>query len=259
MSFDVEEYVCYQVANAPLATYPFPHFYVRPVFPQDFYLRLLANLPDTEALTPINEFGTVGAVDEAGNRVKSRFEPRYIADLEALEVEEEAERRGDSWRNLRSWLPRKRFRDLIVNKFGGGIRERFAGDVNLATDVEVRFVRDFTAYSIEPHTDVPEKLVSLLFYLPLDESLHHLGTSLYVPRDPGLRCDGTARHEFAQFKKVFTAGFVPNAVLGFLKTDRAFHGVEQIRDEKIERNVLLYNIFVRSVTPTGSAQAKATA
>jgi hypothetical protein len=259
MSFDVEEFVYYQVANAPLASYPFPHFYVRPVFPQEFYERLLANLPDTEALTPINETATVAHVDEAGNQQKGRFEPRYIADLAALEVEEEAERRGDSWRNLRRWLPGKRFRDLIVNKFRGGIRERFPGGVHLATEVEVRFVRDFTAYSIEPHTDLPEKLVSLLFYLPRDERLRHLGTSLYVPKDPALRCDGTVRHAFAQFKKVFTAGFVPNAMLGFLKSDRAFHGVEQIRDEGIERNVLLYNIYVRGVTRAGEVQAEATA
>jgi hypothetical protein len=254
MSFDVEEYVCYQVANAPLASYPFPHFYVRPVFPEDFYRRMLENLPDTEALTPINEFGTVGNFDADGMRVKSRFEPRYLADLEMLEVEEAAGRRGDTWRSLRSWLPRSRFRDLVVRKFGAGLVKRFGSDFALETEVEVRFVRDFTDYSIEPHTDVPEKLVSLLFYLPRDDSLRHLGTSLYVPKDPALRCDGRARHSFDQFRKVFTAGFLPNALLGFLKSDQAFHGVELIKDQAIERNVLLYNIYVRGVTQEGAAQ-----
>jgi hypothetical protein len=249
MSLDVEKHVLSEVAKAPVASNPFPHFYVRPVFPDEFYRRMLDNLPDTEALTPINETSNVAKVDAAGIVRKGRFEPRYIADLETLEVEEAAQRRGDTWRSLRSWLPGGRFRDLVVRKFSAGILRRFGGDVSLQTEVEVRFVRDFTDFSIAPHTDTPEKLVSLLFYLPRDESLSHLGTSLYVPNDPALRCDGTRRHPFADFKRVFTAGFLPNALIGFLKTDRAFHGVEPIQDQAIERNVLLYNIYVRGVTP----------
>jgi hypothetical protein len=249
MPFDIEEYVLYQVANAPLATYPFPHFYVRPVFPEDFYRRMLDALPDTEALTPYNESANIAYVDASGALRKGRFEPRYVADLETLEVEETAGRRGDAWRSLRSWLPGVRFRDAVVRKFARGVAQRFGGEVKLRTEVEVRFVRDLTDYSIAPHTDVPDKLVSLLFYLPRDESLRHLGTSLYVPRDPTLRCDGRRRHPFEAFKKAFTAEFLPNSVLGFLKTDQAFHGVEPIGDQGIERNVLLYNIYVRQAAP----------
>lgn len=258
MSFDVEEYVSYQIANTPLRAHPFPHFYVRPVFPEDFYRRMLDSFPDTEALTPINEFGTVGVFDEqTGQLKKSRFEPRYIAELSTLQVEEEAGSGGDTWKSLAAWMLGKRFRNLIIDKFVGGIRERFGHDVRLQTEVEARFVRDFTDYSIAPHTDLPAKLVSLLFYLPRDESMRHLGTSLYVPRDPALRCDGKARHAFEDFKKVFTAGFLPNAVLGFLKTDQAFHGVELIKDQKIERNALLYNIYVNKVVaPPGAGGAR---
>jgi hypothetical protein len=253
MSVDVEKHVLSEVAKAPVATYPFPHFYVRPVFPEDFYRSLLGNLPDTEALTPINETRNVARVDAAGIVRKGRFEPRYIADLETLEVEEAAQRGGDAWRSLRSWLPGERFRDLVVRKFGAGILRRFGGEARLKTEVEVRFVRDFTDFSIAPHTDTPEKLVSLLFYLPRDESLRHLGTSLYVPKDPALRCDGTRRHPFADFNKVFTAEFLPNALIGFLKTDQAFHGVEPIQDQAIERNVLLYIISVRGASPARAA------
>jgi hypothetical protein len=255
MSFDVEEYVSYQIANAPLRAHPFPHFYVRPVFPDDFYRRMLATFPETEALVPINEFGTVGIFDEQTGQLlkKGRFEPRYIAELSTLQAEEEATTGGDTWKSLAGWMLGKRFRNLIIDKFVGGIRERFGENVRLDTRVEARFVRDFTDYSIAPHTDLPAKLVSLLFYLPGDESISHLGTSLYVPKDPALRCDGKARHAFEDFRKVMTAGFVPNAVLGFLKTDQAFHGVELIKDQKVERNVLLYNIYVNKVVAPAAA------
>ena len=88
MTFDVEEFVHYQIANAPVRAYPYPHFYLQPVFPETFYRRMLETMPDTEALTPINEFGTVGIVDpKTGQRIKSAFEPRYIADLSVLEAE----------------------------------------------------------------------------------------------------------------------------------------------------------------------------
>ncbi len=43
----------------------------------------------------------------------------------------------------------------------------------------------------------------------------------------------------------------------FLRTDRSFHGVEEIRGECIERNVLLYNIYARKTGKTdGNAAAR---
>jgi hypothetical protein len=250
MSFDVEEFVHYQIANAAVRSYPYPHFYIQPVFPEAFYRRMLETMPDTEALTPINEFGTVGRVDKkTGELQKSPFEPRYLAELSVLEAEEEATFGGgsDTWHSLASWLLGDRFRNLIVGKFMPGIRARFGAEARLVTSVEARFVRDMTDYSIKPHTDTPKKLVSLLFYLPPDDALQALGTSVYVPKDPALRCDGTKRHPFEQFNKVMTAGFLPNSLFGFLKTDQAFHGVEVIKQPRIERNLLLYNIYLEKV------------
>ena len=258
MSFDVEEFVHYQIANAPVRGYPYPHFYVQPVFPESFYQRILETMPDTEALTPINEFGTVGSIDpKTGQRVKSVFEPRYIADLSVLEVEEEGAFGGESntWRSISSWLLGDRFRDLLIAKFMPGIRARIGAQARLVTRVEARFVRDMTDYSIQPHTDMPSKLVSLLFYLPSDQSMRSLGTSVFVPNDPAFVCDGTRRYPFELFRKVMTAGFLPNSLFGFLKTDQAFHGVEVIKREAVERNVLLYNIYVQKVIAQQSEAA----
>lgn len=258
MPFDVAEFVHYQIANAALRTYPFAHFYVQPIFPQAFYARMLETLPDTEALTPINEYGTVGRLDKTtGKLVKSPFEPRYLAELSVLEAEEAAAFGGtsDVWSSIARWILGDRFRDLIIGKFMDGIRARFGADARLVTTVEARFVRDMTDYSIKPHTDTPRKLVSLLFYLPADDALQALGTSLYVPKDPAFRCPGEKRHPFEQFNKVMTAGFLPNSLLGFLKSDQAFHGVEVIRQPRIERNLLLYNIYLEKVVAPARAAA----
>jgi hypothetical protein len=76
---------------------------------------------------------------------------------------------------------------------------------------------------------------------------------VYVPKDPAFRCDGRTRHPFEQFRKVMTAGFLPNSLFGFLKTDQAFHGVEVIKAQAIERNVLLYNIYLQKVVAPAPA------
>jgi len=247
MSFDVEEFVRYQIANAQVRPYPFPHFCVSPVFPDAFYRELLACLPRTEVLEPIHEHGTVGIANKDTGEIKPAYEPRFIADLSKLEEDEEANRRGHVWRDLSSWLLGDAFRDLMIEKFRVGISQRFGEQARLKTDVEGRFVRDFHQYMIHPHTDQPAKLVSLLFYLPADDALRHHGTVLYRPIDPNFRCEGTARYPFEAFRKVAAMSFMPNTLLGFFKTDFSFHGVEEITDERIERNVLLYNIYVRKV------------
>lgn len=247
MSFDVEEFVRYQIANAQVRPYPFPHFYVSPVFPEDFYQQLMARLPPTEVLEPIGEHGTVGVTDKVTGKFTPKSEPRFIADLSKLEEDEETRLQGHLWRDLSAWLLGDAFRDLMLEKFSVGISERFGAGVQLRTDVEGRFVRDVHQYKNHPHTDQPAKLVSLLFYLPSNDALKRHGTVIYRPLDPGLRCEGITRHPFELFRKVATMSFMPNALFGFLKTDYSFHGVEEIRDERIERNVMLYNIYVRKV------------
>jgi hypothetical protein len=252
-----EEFACYQIANAPLRRYPFPHFYVQPVFPEDYYRELLANLPRTEVLTPIGETGNVGVVDRETGALKAKKvdERRFIADLADLEDDEEARGGGHFWSELSGWLLAAPFRELLLEKFQEGILERFGEGARLETEVEGRFVRDFHQYRIHPHTDQPKKLVSLLFYLPADDALRQHGTTLYRPIDREMRCEGTARYSFDLFHKIATMPFQPNALLGFLKTDRSFHGVEEIRGEDIERNVLLYNIYVKKPVKTAGTVA----
>ena len=47
------EHVIYKLRNAAIAPYPYPHFYVRDVFPADFYAQLLDALPPDEGYAPL--------------------------------------------------------------------------------------------------------------------------------------------------------------------------------------------------------------
>lgn len=244
MSFDVEEFVHYQVANAEVRRYPFPHFFVSPVFPEPYYAELIAKLPPTDWYSPIDDTDTV-TVNQSSKRA---YPERFITDLAIIEEREEQARAGTFWHGVSAWLTSDRFRTLILKKFRPDIAARFGEDATLATDIDARLVRDFTRYAIGPHTDSQRKLVSLLFYLPRGDEIRHLGTSIYAPLDPGFRCAGGPHYAFDKFKKVASMPFAPNSLFAFFKTDQSFHGVDQILDAGVERNLLLYNIYVAGVS-----------
>jgi hypothetical protein len=229
LPMDGEQFASYQIGNAPMRTYPFPHFYVRPVFPEDYYLELLRSLPPTDALERL-DFATG---------------PRFIGTLDAVREGAGSPAAGALWGGLAQWLLGDGFRDLIAQRFAKYTWRRFGKDVSQRLEVEARYVRDFTDYYIGPHTDTPAKLVSLLFYLPPDESLRDLGTSLYAPKDPKFRCPGTRWYKFSRFRRITTMEFLPNSLFAFFKTENSFHGVEPVTQTGIERNCLLYNIYVK--------------
>ena len=55
MFSNAELHLAYKVANAPISGFPYPHCYVQDVFPADFYAEIQHNLPDPEAMIPIEE------------------------------------------------------------------------------------------------------------------------------------------------------------------------------------------------------------
>ena len=247
MSFDAENHVLYRIANAPLLAYPFPHFFVESVFPEDYYGALRVRLPEAAAYTRLDETGTVS---------KGSYQERSVCSLLDLEEHEATRGAGSFWADLNSWLMSERFAHLVAGKFRDGIIARYGADAELNMHMDCRLVRDLTRYAISPHTDTPAKLVSLLFYLPPDERFAHLGTSVYAPKDPNIKVKGSSHLPFDAFKKVITMPFKPNSLFGFLRTDWSFHGVDQINDEGVVRDLLLYNIYVPKVSGATKAPAE---
>lgn len=238
MSFDVEHSVVYKLANAPVLTYPYPHMWVPDIFPVEYYSEMRRHLPPLSSYKPLGETGTV-----SGNAYKER----YITSIEDLGKIPGGETVYNFWHGLETWMLSERFLQLLFQRFAPYAQHRFSGKGDLRFRTNLRLVRDFTSYKIGPHTDTPAKVFSLLFYLPKDTSMSHLGTSIYMPNDPAFQCLGGPHHPFEGFKKIFTAPYVPNGVFLFFKTPHSFHGVDPIEDQAIERDVLLYNAYVDPV------------
>jgi hypothetical protein len=134
----------------------------------------------------------------------------------------------------------------VLRMFDPYLKQRFGVKDLGALDFydEALLVQDYTTYSLGPHTDTPSKVLSFLFYLPADDSRPHLGTSMYVPKDPAFTCRGGPHHKFEPFRRVVTMPYVPNTLFAFLKTDNSFHGVEPVTEEGVRRDLLLYDIRV---------------
>lgn len=240
MSSDVELHAAYKVANAPLNDFPYPHLYVENIFPADFYAALQAMLPQPADMRPIEQVRPVKGYKE-----------RFVLDLGSDQVASLPPTKQAFWQEMRNWLIAGRFSSVVAAKFGKQLNERFGPQHTEFYD-EALLVQDITNYSLGPHTDAPRKVITLLFYLPKDESQKHLGTSLYVPKNEAFACPGGPHYPHDRFDRVWTMPFMPNALFAFAKTDRSFHGVEPIADENCRRWLLLYDVYVSRPKPVAA-------
>lgn len=214
MLSSVAEQVSLRLGRAPVMRKPYPWIYVRDVFPAVFYREMLANLPTDRGYRPTD------------------YPSREFCTPELFDL--------PFWRDLAQWMVTG-LADVLTRKFAPEIRERFgARELELVPDM--RLVRDREGYEITPHTDHPNKIVSLLFYLPPDDSQREHGTRVYVPHDKTFTCDGMSRWTFEGFHEAWRAPFVPNSCWGFVKTPKAFHGVPAI-GHPIQRDVMLFNLY----------------
>lgn len=207
---DPVEHVIYKLRTARVLSYPFPHFYVENVFPDDFYWEFLAHLP----------------ADDQYNNKRGSYKNRRFASPDDP---------------VFAGFHHKHFTKGVVNAFSGPFSERYpTGGAKVSS--EWALVRDQQGYAIGPHTDARWKMISLLFYLPVDHAYPEAGTSIFIPEDHQFTCEGGPHYSNSGFKKVWTAPYRPNSCFGFWKTNNSWHGVDEI-SVKMRRDVLLFNVY----------------
>lgn len=238
MFSDAELQLAYKVGNVPFNMFPYPHFYVPDVFPADFYRQIQRNLPDPNVMLPIEQV-----------RKLKGYKERFVLGLDDQSLSTLPAGKRAFWEEMRGWLIGSNFQKLVLRKFHPFIEQRFAGRAEVRFYDEALLVQDITNYKLGPHTDAPRKVVTMLFYLPPDDSQQHLGTSLYLPKVADLTCPGGPHHERENFVRLHTNPFLPNSLFAFFKTDNSFHGVEPVADPDCRRWLLLYDIFVKETAP----------
>jgi hypothetical protein len=236
----------YRIGNAPVQLFPFPHIYVRDVFPDDFYKRLRAHIPPASAFDTLKKLNRVTG-DYPDSRLVFPVTPHDVATLD--------EPYRSFWNETGAWLLGGELAPFVLSKFEGILAQRFANPADEPFVSEALLVQDYTTYRLPPHTDSPKKAVAFLFYLPEDDSMSHLGTSIYVPRDRRLVSDGGGYCRPEDFDLMMTMPYVPNSLFAFVKTPNAFHGVEPITDRNVRRDLLLYDIKVKNAPAPGLFKA----
>ncbi|WP_295641494.1 FkbM family methyltransferase [uncultured Methylibium sp.] len=240
----VLEHVLGRVARAEIVEDPFPYLVVDEVFPKDYYAEMLAHFPAPGSLRPIGETGRVSS---------QAYQERNVVLFTDEEFARMSTEQQTFWRNLSSWMYSDAFLSFFVQKFARSLEPRLqrilAADEILKARGDALLVNDQTNYAIGPHTDAPHRLVTFLFYLPKDDSMRELGTSIYRAKDPDFVCWGGPHHKFELFERVGMVEFLPNRLLSFPKTERSFHGVPEITRTGVNRPLLINNIRVlNSVT-----------
>lgn len=234
MSSAAEAHLLQRIAAAPLEPEPFPHCVVDGAFPQDFYETILDEWPEDGEFQRLVETGRVG---------KSYSPSRLVIELHRGNWTRLGERAA-FWREA-IWplLQGDALAQALCAKFADITGPRLASARGPMSRDAV-LVSDRTGYALGPHTDAPHRLVSALFYLPLDRwsFADAIGTVLYRPKQPGFACEGGPSYQVDGFIPARRIAFLPNRLFMFPKTRTSFHGVEPVAVRGVDRRMLLFDL-----------------
>jgi len=233
MYLEDELHLSYKIGNAPLNFFPFPHFYVENIFGNSFYSAIQENFPSDSFLFPISK---KRALPEGS------YKERFVLSLDDSDLEKLPN--AEFWVSLKRQLLGVSLKNFLLSRFQEVLKKYHPNLNTYETFSEILIVKDKENYSLGPHTDNPRKLLTILFYLPTDNSEENNGTSIYLPKDYSFRCKGGPHYNREDFNLVYTAPFKQNSAFGFIKTDNSFHGVEKVSITN-SRWLLLYDIYYR--------------
>lgn len=185
---------------------PFVHVLLSLCFPREVYESMIANFPRNEYLTPLRHSDAM---------VNGRL-TRLQLDLGQEAWEKLPEPAGKFWRIVHAGVIARDVRDALFSVHKGILEERHGLAFHkMRMEIRATLICDLAGYRIGIHPDIPSKVITTQFYLPVDGSRSHIGTRFY-------RVDGKG---FAFDRQV---QFLPNSGYSFPVTDSSFHGVSPL-------------------------------
>jgi hypothetical protein len=115
---------------------------------------------------------------------------------------------------------RRWFRDFLIPALANKLQIQLPE----VWDDDTRFVLDLPGYIKRPHTDIPQKIFSVLIYMSNSSS----GTTILRPKQSGFSDDYGYDHRFDEFETVFDPPFKPNSLIALARTDTSFHCVKKL-------------------------------
>jgi hypothetical protein len=200
------------VESAELHTTPYPYLNIDNVFPEDFYKELVSKIPDK--------------TDSRYKKLSSYYSDRYVMDLFKGENGNFDKRQFSGfWKEFQDTFISNR--DL-VNVLAAKYKDYILHDFNDSnTFVNARITKDIKGYSIGPHRDRKNKIISVVFYLPkeYDEAkAMDFGTEVCTPKDPNMKHTDN-HYSFDKFDVYKTAEYKPNSLFSWAIIEDSYHGV----------------------------------
>lgn len=98
-------------------------------------------------------------------------------------------------------------------------------DLNMQdkTHDEFAYMVDISGFALKAHTDIPQKVMTVLCYMPDDHSIAHAGTNILIPKTAEV-LNKLAKVD-SDFDIVKTTKFIPNNTFCFRRSDYSFHNV----------------------------------
>jgi hypothetical protein len=151
MSSYAEHHAIYQILNADIRRYPYPHFFVEDVFPTDYYARMRECFPDAASMPPLKTVRRVGS-EYPEQRLCVAVDPTSLATLPP--------NARDFWNETAQWLLGPRFFTALIDKFQPFLTQRFGDLQDVEFLTEALLVDDHANYWLGPHSDSPKKVIT---------------------------------------------------------------------------------------------------
>ena len=222
------DFVVTAVNGARSIDAPFHHIEFGQFFPGDFYRQMIRTMPVLSDYRPMSgRSKDAQRPDGTATRVKIDLFTEYIRFLPP-------DKRA-VWDLAGRVLCAPALEAAFVRRLAPGLERRFGPSY-----AEVEFfpvpvlTRDITGYQIPPHTDTHWKGITVLIYLPPNESMTHIGTVIHEQT-----ADGSLR-------RVGSGRFAPNSGFAFAVGDNTWHSVDQVGSEISTRDLIILQYFVDS-------------
>jgi hypothetical protein len=221
----IKDHLIESVRRSEFSEIPFCHRMIQEIFSNDVYDKMQLLLPPNGAYHELRHRDAIQP-DGTSARLEFGFSSR---ELENLEPEQK-----EFWTSmgliLRSPDLIEAFREALIP----GLEERFKQKWrDIVVTPTPLLVRDLLGYKISIHQDVPQKAMTVQFYLPKDTSQRHLGTSFY------------SRTTEKSFTKVKQMNFLPNTGYAFAVGANSWHGVDPVYEQDGVRNSLMIIYYLK--------------
>ncbi len=189
------------ISKTPIIPKPYEHLIVENVF-GDLYQEILKGLPERSKYTYCTNYpGMHTATTEPGG----------------------------IWKEVLDYFRSENWAKFILDKFNLVFENHHVAFTMLH--------KDLCGYQIPPHPDVSSKIITYMFYLPMDESMMEYGTYVCTKKVEKPRC------EWSDFDNVKLVPFKPNSLFAFKVSETSYHAVKIPKSETRFRDVLRGFIF----------------